>query len=68
MVKQGEKQPGRPKIGKGFLVGVRFRPEGLDQIDAYIVAQKVTLTRPQAIRRIVADYFHDRGPNGRRKT
>jgi hypothetical protein len=44
-----KKRPGQP----GFLVGTRFQPELLDQVDAWRRDQKDTPTRPEAIRRLV---------------
>jgi hypothetical protein len=44
-----KKRPGQP----GFLVGTRFQPELLDQVDAWRRDQPDAPTRPEAIRRLV---------------
>jgi hypothetical protein len=48
-----KKKRGRPATGKGEGVLVRFRPEGLDDVDAWIAKQADAPTRPEAIRRLV---------------
>lgn len=44
---------GRPVVNSTF-VGVRFPPNQLAELDAWISKQKEPLTRPQAIRQLVA--------------
>ena len=44
---------GRPPVGSTF-VGVRFPPSDLAALDRWIAAQGEDLTRPEAVRRIVA--------------
>ena len=39
--------------GKGTLVGVRILDDPLAKLDAWIVEQGGTMTRPEAIRRLV---------------
>ena len=51
---------GRPATGAGKTVGVRFQPDELASIDAYLAAGGAT-TRPQAIRVIVADWLRTHG-------
>jgi hypothetical protein len=48
-----KKRRGRPATGKGEGVLVRFRPEGLDNVDAWIARQADAPSRPEAIRRLV---------------
>ena len=54
-----KKRRGRPTLyeeseGKGApLIGVRVPPLTLAAIDGWIVRQKVSLSRPEAIRRLV---------------
>lgn len=55
------KSRGRPKTtGPGFTVGVRLQPDLLAALDAWISEQRGViapdpLSRPEAIRRLVAD-------------
>ncbi len=49
------KRRGRPATGQGTLIGVRLQPDQLAALDAWIARQKdVGLTRPEAVRRILA--------------
>jgi hypothetical protein len=48
-----KRRRGRPATGKGEGVLVRFQPDGLNDIDAWIAKQAGGLTRPEAIRRLV---------------
>ena len=58
-VSVNKKRPGRPTIyeggdGKGApLIGVRMPPLTLIAIDGWIARQEVSLSRPEAIRRLV---------------
>lgn len=54
MVKKIQKRMGRPATGKGLGVQVRFPPAELADLDAWIKQDGGLLTRPQAIRRLVA--------------
>jgi hypothetical protein len=49
----GKRSRGRPATGRGEGVLVRFQPDGLDAVDAWIAKQTGVLTRPEAIRRLV---------------
>jgi hypothetical protein len=44
---------GRPATGR-TLVGVRMLPEELASVDRWIEAQAAPLTRPEAVRQLVA--------------
>lgn len=46
------KGPGRPRVGS-TCVGVRFPPAELETLDRFIEKQHESVTRPEAIRRIV---------------
>ena len=54
-----KKRPGRPILYEGGgglgapLIGVRVPPLTLAAIDGWIIRQKVELSRPEAIRRLV---------------
>ena len=54
-----KKRRGRPALytggdGKGaLLIGIRLPPDELDAIDSWISMQKETLSRPEAIRRLI---------------
>jgi hypothetical protein len=51
-----KKSRGRPPIGKGIPVQVRFRPPELSSLDAFIAAQpEPRPSRPEAIRRLLAE-------------
>jgi len=52
---------GRPATGRGQTVGVRILPDLMDAMDAAIAADGVRVTRPEMIRRIVADWLRERG-------
>jgi len=45
---------GRPATGKGTPVMVRFQPDQLAKLDAWIAAQPQPVSRPEAIRAMVA--------------
>ena len=47
---------GRPvTTGKGTLIGVRLQPRHLKALDAWIAKQKPSVTRPEAIRALLAE-------------
>jgi hypothetical protein len=48
-----KKRRGPAPTGKGTLVGVRLQPDALAEIDGWIAEQGATLTRPEAVRRLV---------------
>jgi hypothetical protein len=57
MVKRAKaknKRTGRPPTGQGLGVQVRFPPHELAALDEWIARDGSLLTRPQAIRRLVA--------------
>jgi hypothetical protein len=45
---------GRPPSGKGLLVGVRLQPDMVAMVDAWIAAQPKPVSRPEAIRQMLA--------------
>ena len=47
------KKRGPPPTGKGEPILVRIQPPLLRNLDEWIVNQDVSLTRPQAIRRLI---------------
>ena len=49
------KRRGPPPTGKGTLIGVRLQPRQLKTLDAWIAKQKPRLTRPEAIRALLAE-------------
>ena len=46
---QAKRPPGRPRTGRGILIGVRCQPDFIKEIDAWREAQPVPPSRPQAI-------------------
>lgn len=54
-ISDNTKKRGRPKsTGKGELIGVRLLPEPLAAFDSWIAKQREPLSRPEAIRRLLA--------------
>lgn len=49
-----KKSRGRPAIGQGMLVGVRLQPSDLAALDKWIARQPEEMTRPQALRAMMA--------------
>ncbi len=49
-----KKRRGPIPTGKGTLVGVRLQPDQLTALDVWIAKQDAPLTRPEAIRGILA--------------
>lgn len=47
------KSRGRPATGKGEPVTVRLQPDDLELLDLWIAANDDTVTRPEAMRRIL---------------
>ena len=56
-----KKTRGRPATGLGTPVMVRLQPDMLAKLDQFIEDSKADLTRPEAIRLILADYLKRRG-------
>ena len=51
-----KKRRGRPvTTGKGTLIGVRLHSRHLKALDAWIAKQKPAVTRPEAIRALLAE-------------
>ena len=50
-----KKRRGPSPTGKGTLIGVRLQPRQLKTLDAWIAKQKPRLTRPEAIRALLAE-------------
>jgi hypothetical protein len=48
------KKRGRPATGRGQTIGVRMLPNQLAQLDAWIAVQPKPVSRPEAIRAMVA--------------
>jgi hypothetical protein len=48
------KQRGPPTTGKGESLNVRLQPTEMAALDAWIAKQREELSRPEAIRRLVA--------------
>jgi hypothetical protein len=49
-----KKRRGPPPTGKGTLIGVRMQPDELALVDSWIIDDGRGLTRPEAIRRLIA--------------
>jgi hypothetical protein len=50
-----KRKRGRPvTTGKGTLIGVRLQPSQLKALDAWIARQDAPVTRPEAIRAVLA--------------
>jgi hypothetical protein len=49
-----KKSRGRPATGQGTLVGVRLQPSELAALDKWIARQPDEMTRPQALRAMMA--------------
>jgi hypothetical protein len=50
-----KKKRGPPPTGKGQLIAVRIQPAGLIALDTWIEDQPDEPSRPEAIRRLIAD-------------
>jgi hypothetical protein len=48
-----QKRRGPAPTGKGLLIGVRFQPNALAKLDAWVAKQEGELSRPEAIRRLL---------------
>jgi hypothetical protein len=59
--KKLRKKPGPKPTGKGELIGVRILPELMTPLDAWIAQQGEPLSRPEAIRAIMAEHFRRKG-------
>lgn len=63
-VRQAKKRgPGRPATGQGLQVQVRLPPDELADLDDWIERDGSLLTRPQAIRRLVASAIRQQTRN-----
>jgi hypothetical protein len=49
-----KKRRGPLPTGKGTLIGVRLQPAHLKALDAWVAKQKPPVTRPEAIRALLA--------------
>lgn len=54
MINATTKVRGRPATGKGTPIQVRLQPEQLEALDKWIEKNHVGLTRPAAIRALLA--------------
>jgi len=54
-----KKRKGPAPTGKGTLVGVRLQPDQLAALDAWIAKQPEPMTRPEAVRRVLAKGMRD---------
>ncbi len=61
MEERPRKKPGPKPTGVGELIGVRLLPELLAPLDAWAADQEGQPSRPEAIRRILAEHFRRRG-------
>lgn len=59
-----KKRRGPKPTGINRLIGVRLPPSELSGLDAYIAKSGEGIGRPEAIRRILADYLKRRGMLG----
>jgi hypothetical protein len=48
-----QKKRGPPPTGKGTPILVRVQPALLANLDAWITTQKISLSRPEAIRQLI---------------
>jgi hypothetical protein len=63
-IRDVRKSRGRPATGKGEPVTIRFQPEQLAAIDAWIARHPDPKpTRPEAVRQIVAGALGSHGPS-----
>jgi hypothetical protein len=56
-----QKKRGPPATGKGVLIGVRLQPPNLAALDAWIMDQPGSPSRPEAIRRLVEQALASKG-------
>ena len=56
-----KKRKGPAPTGKGKMIGLRLQPDLLAAVDDWIRAQRPEVSRPEAIRRILADALKGRG-------
>lgn len=54
-VSDNKKKMGRPATGVGTMIGVRLQPDQLAALDAWIAGQPDQPSRPEAVRRILAE-------------
>jgi hypothetical protein len=60
--RQPPRRRGPPATGKGLLVGVRLQPPQLQALDAWIEAQSTKMSRPEAVRKLLATALDARKP------
>jgi hypothetical protein len=54
MAKKAKRRRGRPRTGKGLLIGVRLQPQQVAVLDDWRNRQMRPTTRPAAIRKLIA--------------
>jgi hypothetical protein len=54
-----QRKRGPPATGKGWLVGVRLQPPQLKALDAWIGRQPTKMSRPEAVRKLIANALGD---------
>ena len=57
-----KKRRGPAPTGVGTLVGVRLHPPQLAALDAWIARQPAELSRPEAVRQLLAEALPDPDP------
>ena len=60
-ISDSNKKRGRPTTGIGKAMGLRLYPDLERALDAFIAKQKEPIGRPEAIRRILANFLTRRG-------
>ena len=62
VITMSKKKMGRPvTTGKGELIGVRILPDLMAGLDAWAAKQDDAPSRPEALRRIAAEFLKRRG-------
>ena len=59
---QPMRKRGPPATGKGLLVGVRLQPPQLNALDSWIAKQPVKMSRPEAVRKLLASALDSKAP------
>ena len=62
--RQPPRKRGPPATGKGLLVGVRLQPPQLKALDVWIERQPAKMSRPEAVRKILANALDGPPPGG----
>jgi hypothetical protein len=60
---QPMRKRGPPATGKGLLVGVRLQPPQLNALDAWIATQPKKMSRPEAVRKLLASALGGEAPS-----